>query len=109
MAPPPFASPRDKPAVCLLCCVKSACSPQLVGSALCVSYSLSFFVSIVASLSSSLSFLLFASFLNPTFFLISSKFPFSLRLCPHQLTPSRSSHFQRTLLAHSSTILLLGQ
>lgn len=33
MAPPPFAPSRSKPAVCLLCCAESACSPQLWYSA----------------------------------------------------------------------------
>lgn len=33
VAPPPFAPSRSKPAVCLLCCAESACSPQLWYSA----------------------------------------------------------------------------
>lgn len=83
VAPPPLASSHGKPAVCLLCCAESACSPQLWCSA---AFSAPLFSFCLCC------FLLFSSILTPAFFLFSSSllaplFPLCLRLPPTGSTP----------------------
>lgn len=89
----------------LLCRVRLLTTTVVLGSTLHLGYSLPLFVFVVSTLSSQLSFPLFSSFLTPTFFLFFLEF---LCLPPLAHPLLVLPHFQRTLLTHSPTILLLG-
>lgn len=88
VAPPPFAPSRSKPAVCLLCCAESACSPQLWYSAVISAsvtvavYTFCHFLTVLISLS----FCLFSFILTHTLFLFLS-FMVPLSPLPSQAHP----------------------